>query len=129
VNELLRFIRIGEAGVILVDGDVFFNSAQHTEFGLDADAFLVGSFYNTLRDGHVLTERLMGSVYHHRRIEAGSDAVVTGLLIPVVKVNSKESVREDFIASSNHGLQESLVSVGARPLGDLDHKGRLRVDT
>src|SRR5207244_1550698 len=68
LDELLRLIRIGEAGVSFVHGDVFLDTAQHAQLRLHAEAALMGMVGDAASGGDVPVERLVGGVDHHRGV-------------------------------------------------------------
>ncbi len=94
LDELDGLVRIGQAGVVGVDRDVFFDAAQHAQLGLDRDALVVGPLDDAARDRDVLVERFVRGVDHHRGIEAAVDAVVADFFGAVIEVDGEDGFVE-----------------------------------
>ncbi len=128
LDELLGLDGIGEGGVAILDLDIFLDAAEHTEFGLDGDALGVGLVYHALGNLDVLLERIVGGVDHDGAEEPGIDAVITGLLVPVVEMHREDGLWENLASRADDGLEHALVGVAARALGNLDDEGGFRID-
>ena len=128
LDELLGLGRVRQRGVAVLDLDVFFDAAEHAEFGFDGDALGVGAVDDALGDFDVLLERIVRGVDHHGAEEAGVDALVAGLLVAVVEMHREDGLREDLAGSADDGLKHALVGVATRTLGNLDDEGGLRLD-
>ena len=129
LDEVFGLEGIREARVAFLDIDVFFDAAEHAEFGLDGNALGVRAIDDALGDCDVLVERVVRRVDHDGAEETGIDALVAGLLVAVVEVDGVDRVREDHAGGADDGLEHALVGVAARALGDLDDKRRLRLDS
>jgi hypothetical protein len=91
--------------VLFVHLDVFLHAAEHAEFRFDAQPFRMAPLHDPLGDRDILIERLVRGVDHHRRVKAGVDAIVAGLLVAVIEMHrvdrfGKDVVAERMIASS-----------------------------
>ena len=125
-HEFFGFGRIGKTSVALVDFDVLFDAAEHSEFSFNGYALGVGSIHHALGDRDVFGEGVVRRVDHHRAEKAGIDAVVTSLLVTVVEMDGKDHVGENLRRGANHRFEHTLVGVAARAFGNLDDERRLR---
>ncbi len=120
LDELDRLLRIGQAGVLGRDLNVFFDSAQHAQLGFDRDALLVRSLDHALGGGDVFVERLVRGVDHDRRVEAAVDAVVTNLFGAVIEMYGEDRLGKYVLGGADHGFQEPLVGEAPGTARDLD---------
>ena len=100
-----------------VDVDVFLHTAEHAEFGFDADALGVGALHHPLGDGDVFVERSVARVDHDRAVKTGIDAIVAGLLVTVVKMHGENCLGIHGIGGADESLKHALVGVLAGTFG------------
>ena len=93
--------------------DVFLDTAEHAELGLDGDAGGMGAVDDALGDLDVFLERLVGGVDHDGAVEAGVDAIVATGLVAMVEVDGENGVGPDFLGGPDDGLEHLFLGVGA----------------
>ena len=55
LDELIGLLGIGQQGVVFVTPHVFFDAAEHAEFGLDTEALRMGAIHDALGDRRLLS--------------------------------------------------------------------------
>ena len=100
-----------------VDVDVFLHTAEHAEFGFDADALGVGALHHPLGDGDVFVERRVARVDHDRAVKAGVNAVIASLFITMVEVYGENCLGIHGIGGADESLKHALVGVLAGTFG------------
>ena len=128
-GELDHFLGLGV--VRLLGGDLVLDTGQDTQLSLDRHVMGVGVLDDLLGEGDVLLERQGAGIDHHGR-ETVVDAALAELEgITVVEVQADLGMLpSQFLgildSTLGHVLEEGLVGVVARALGDLqDHRGFL----
>src|SRR5579862_478097 len=127
-DELDRLRGVRQAGVAFIHLDVFLHSAEHAEFRLDAYARRVRAIHDALGYGHVLLERFVAGVDHHRTVKARLDAVVARLLVAMVQMHREDRLGDNLFRGADDGFEHALVGVFARAPGKLDDERSLAVD-
>src|SRR6266480_7800248 len=108
--------------------DVFLDAAQHSQFGLYADAFGVRAIDHTLCNRNVFLKRFTTSVDHDRAIKPGVDAVVTGFFVSMIEMHSENCIRKHLFGGANHRLEHAFVGIFSGALGELDDERRPALD-
>src|SRR6266480_2313080 len=106
-HKLDRLVWIRETSMSFINFDVFFDTAKHSQLGFDADALRVGALNHALRDSCVFSKRLMAGVNHHRAVEPRIDAIITGLLIAVIKMDGENRVRKNLFRRPDDRLEHA----------------------
>ncbi len=114
LDKGLRFVGVGEGDVA---DDVFLDAAQHAQFRFDRHAAGVCLVHDAFGDFGVFIEGFVTGINHHRAVEAGRDAVVTGRLVAVVEMDRKNRLREDFLGGADHRFEIAFVGVFPRARG------------
>src|SRR5436190_22842403 len=108
--------------------DVFLDAAQHSQFGLYADAFDVRAIDPTLCSRNVFLKRFMTGVDHDRAVNPGVDAVITGFFVSVIQMYSENCTRKRLFGGANHRLEHAFVGIFSGALGELDDERRPALD-
>lgn len=97
---------------------------EHPQFALDHAVMLVGIVHDLAADLHVLLKRIVGGINHH-----AGEALINALLAQLEAVAVVEVHRDRDGAQADRRLDELLeinrMGIVPRPLGDLEHHGRL----
>jgi hypothetical protein len=113
--------------LFLVHRDVLFDAAESSQFCFNRETLGVRAFDDALGNLNVLIEWLVRGVNHHGRIKAAVNAVVAGLLIAVVQVDSEDGLGKNIVSDADHRFEHFLMGVGAGTLANLYNEGSLAV--
>src|SRR5438105_1301236 len=108
---------------------VFLDATELPQFSFDADALGMGALNYSFGNCDVFFEWFVARVDHNRTVEAGSDAIVTCLLVSVIEMNGKNHRWKHLFCRSDHCFKHSFVRIFSGTFRELNNEWGLTLIT